>query len=74
MKYAILQTRYFAKIIDGDCVIQTRRAWVPAFFATQAAAEAEIEELYESRCDELGYRLLDGEHHEPSYEVLPMAA
>ena len=80
MKYVILRTRFFHGKLDKDTMtipVNPRREIIDQVFDCEGSAEAALEdlELFHGRGNASSVYWLDpGEHCEPTYEVLPIAA
>lgn len=80
MKYAILRTRFFHGKLDTATMtipVTERRDIIDHIFDCEGAAEDALEDLeqYHGRGNACSvYWLEPGEHCEPTYEVLPIAA
>ncbi len=80
MKYVILRTRYFHGKLNRDTMtvpVEERRDIIDQVFGSRGAAEYALEDLedYHDRGNACSvYWLDEGEHCEPTYEILPIAA
>lgn len=80
MKYAILRTRFFHGELDRATMtipVKERRDIIDQVFNCEGAAEDALEdlELHHGRGNASSVYWLDpGEHCEPTYEIVPIAA
>lgn len=80
MQYVILRTRYFYGKMNRDTLVipvETRRDVIDQVFDCEGAAEDALIDLeeYHGRGNACSVYWLDpGEHREPTYEILPIAA